>query len=145
MYFTIIIDVSYCFFSVSTDFFSISSLAATCFFTLASNSSAPLRGGERERAWLNCCWLFVHFITAACVFSILPVWCSLLLCLGVSDLLLSPLKWSWQRQQHWLDRQKKTEAELESKFPSSLQKCSHLQINKKQSMAIKALFYKFII
>lgn len=34
--------VSYCFFKVSTDFFSNSSRAATNFFTLASKSSAPL-------------------------------------------------------------------------------------------------------
>lgn len=54
--------MSYCFFKVSTDFFSNSSRTATSFFTLASNSSAPLGGVVVKEAMLPLelgCWF--HF------------------------------------------------------------------------------------
>lgn len=52
-------SVSYCFFKVSTDFFSNSSRAAINFFTLASKSSAPLKVEEENEAMLLLelsCW-----------------------------------------------------------------------------------------
>lgn len=49
----------HCFFNVSTDFCSNSSLAAISFFTLASNSSAPLRRakGKQNGIKLLTSWL----------------------------------------------------------------------------------------
>lgn len=86
---------SHCFFNVSTDFCSNSSLAAISFFTLASSSSAPLRRakGEKNGIKLLTCWLKVHLVSCSDWTSIILTGPGLCILITLLNLNFAQLTW----------------------------------------------------